>query len=168
MRRQITILAAALAMVLALDLVLAAALSALGQGGPLTGLARYFDHGRSVPGKIAVWNAHPGDRGNLLAAAWLPEMMADSAERFAADAPGRVARSYGMSFLNRMTDAAQAIDPALRVDAHAGPAAPPNFVYAAFLADRPNRRRGDVAVLGILSSSVAGMGSLSNRTWAFE
>lgn len=133
-------------------------------------LQRFFDYGRSVPGKLAQWEARPEMRGNLYEVAWLPEMMQRSAAeadlRPAADGP--MVHGYSMSFLNHILEAAEAARPALHVIKRAGPSAAPNFTYAAFLKDRPNRRAGDVAVLGILSSSVSAMGSFSNRTWVFE
>ena len=134
------------------------------------GLQAFFDHGRSVPGKIALWQAEPaGESGNLLGAAWLPPMMAQSRDHFLAGGEvGPVIRSYGMSFSQELLDAARQADPLLVVDGHAGPAAPPNFVHAAFLDDRANRNPGDIVVIGLLSSSVPGMAAFSNRTWAFE
>lgn len=133
-------------------------------------LARFFEYGRSVSGKLAQWEARPKMRGNLFEVAWLPEMTAHSAQEAAARpaADGPVVHAYSMSFVNHILEAAEAARPDLHVVRRAGPSASPNFTYAAFLKDRPNRRAGDVAVLGILSSAVSAMGSFSNRTWLFE
>jgi hypothetical protein len=117
-----------------------------------------------------MWEANPDVPGNLLRVAWLPEMMAESA-RTAAVRPvdsGPVLHAYSMSFVNHIMAAAQNARPGLRVETRAGPGAPPNFTYAAFLGDRPNRRPGDIVVLGVLSSSVSAMGSLTNATWVFQ
>ncbi len=132
-------------------------------------LVRFFDYGRSVPGKIAEWKTRADTPGNLLTAAWRPEMLTASAAKFRDEAEeARHLRIYGMSFVNHIADAAVARRPGLVLDSHSGPAAPPNFTYSMFLQDRPNRRAGDVAVLGVLSSSVAAMASFSNRVWSFE
>lgn len=146
-------------------------LAALVLAGPApTSLKTFFNYGRSVPGKIAQWKANPDLRGNLLNVSWLPDLMDLSAEQAAARPAGDepVVHTYGMSFVVRITDAAQKARPDLQLAHRGGPAAPPNFTYAAFLKDRENRRPDDVAVLGILSYSVGAMGSFSNRTWVFE
>lgn len=133
-------------------------------------LTNFFAYGRSVPGKITQWKAEPGTPGNLLKVAWLPEMIAASTET-AATRPvesGPVLHAYSMSFVNHIIKAAQNARRGLQVETRAGPNASPNFTYAAFLQDRRNRRAGDIAVLGILSSSVSAMGSFSNSTWVFE
>lgn len=149
----------------------------LDHGAP-QGLVRFFDYGRSVPGKLAQWRATPGAPGNLRDVAWRDAMMRESAAKFAAEPATPlirdplirhpVIRGYGMSFLGNILTAAQGLRPDLVVDLHAGPGAPANATYAMFLDDRPNRRAGDVVVLGILSDTLEGMFSLSNRTWVFE
>ncbi|MBK0329371.1 hypothetical protein I5535_19015 [Rhodobacteraceae bacterium F11138] len=138
--------------------------------GRMGSLVRYFDYGRSVPGKLAQWEADPDAPGSLYNVAWRQGAIAVSSAEFAAetDDTGPVIRSYGMSFVNHIMIAAQEQDPDLRVDRHSGPGAPPNFTYALFQEDRGNRRAGDVVVLGILSSSVPAMAALSNRSWTFE
>ncbi|MFZ3583344.1 hypothetical protein ACOI1H_14385 [Loktanella sp. DJP18] len=155
-----------LAALVAIDLCAALVLA----GPAPQGLRNFFEYGRSVPGKIAQWEADPDVPGNLLGVAWLPEMMAESA-RTAVDRQkndGPVLHAYSMSFVDRIVRGAQDARPGLRVEIRSGPGASPNFTYAAFLQDRSNRRPGDVAVLGILSSSVSAMGSLTNATWVFE
>lgn len=130
-------------------------------------LRRFFDYGTSVPGKIEQMKLQ--DTG-LLQSAWLDPLIKNSTERFRAEPVGGlpVMRVYGMSFADDIAKGAQTLRPDLVVDMHGGPNAPPNFAYEAFLRDRPNRRAGDYAVLGILSASVPAMNSYSNRTWAFE
>ncbi|MFC3060286.1 hypothetical protein [Paenirhodobacter populi] len=165
MMRQIKIVLATLAALVVLDVLVAAALTKAPGS-----LRSFFDYGRSVPGKLAQWEANPNVSGNLLNVAWLPEAIATAHDRFIAEPPdtGPVVRNYGMSFSNQMVAAAQAAEPALRASTIAGPGASPNFVYAAFLDDRANRRPGDVVLFGILSKSVPALGSFSNRVWAFE
>jgi hypothetical protein len=153
----------------ALDAGVAGLLGAMRVARGEGGLVRYFEYGRSVPGKLAHWIDRPEDPGNLFDVAWRPDILAASAEGFRREDPAvPVVRAYGMSFVGHVLDAAAAQAPGLPVDLHAGPEAPPNFTYALFLDDRANRRPGDAVVLGILSSAVPAMAALSNRSWAFE
>ncbi|GHD98543.1 hypothetical protein U879_08580 [Defluviimonas sp. 20V17] len=163
-------LIATIACLVLLDAMVAVVLALpRGRSGPVAKLAQFFDYGYSVPGKLTDWIARPGAPGNLFDVAWRQAMMRKSAERFAREDPHTPEiRGYSMSFVNHVLEAAKALDPGLVVDLHAGPAAPPNATFAMFLDDRANRRKGDVVVFGILSSSVPGMGALSNQTWMFE
>lgn len=165
MIRQIKVVVATLVALLVLDGLVALVL--LRAPAALT---TFFEYGRSAPGKIEQWRIHPGTPGNLREVSWRPEILSSSAEKFAAENPavGPVLRTYGMSFTYHLTNAARSIDPGLRVDEHAGPGAPPNFVHSVFLDDRANRRAGDVVLFGILSSGVPALASFSNRTWVFE
>lgn len=163
MVRQIKLVVATCVALVVLDLLVALLLLR----APAS-LTSFFDYGRSVPGKIDHWDRSPGTPGNLLEIAWRPGLMAQSAQQFAAGDPAPTLRSYGMSFTQQLVDAARRIDPGLRTDDHAGPGAPPNFVYSVFLDDRASRRAGDVVIFGILSSSVPALASFSNRTWVFE
>ena len=153
-----------------IDGMVAVALSALAdRPGPTVALVRYFDYGRSVPGKLREWAGDHDLPGNLFDVAWRTDILRDSTERFSSENPQTsYVRAYGMSFVDNIIKAAKAKEPNLQVDLHSGPGAPPNFTYALFLDDRQNRRPGDIAVFGILSSSVTGMAALSNRTWVFE
>lgn len=152
------------------DLIVAVTLRWAEENGKIGSLVRYFEYGRSVPGKLAKWEEHPNTPGNLFDVAWPSEILAASQTAFEAEdqSQGPVLRSYGMSFVNNIIREAQKMDPHLSWDSHGGPGAPPNFTYAVYLDDHDARRSGDIAVLGILSSSVAGMAALSNRTWVFE
>lgn len=154
----------------AIDTTVAISLGWAKKTGRLSGLVRYFDYGRSVPGKLANWQANPGTPGNLFDVGWRAAGVAQSTEAFAIEAtpPGIVVRSYGMSFVNNILRKAADADPTLTIDLHAGPAAPPNYTFAMFEDDAANRKPKEVVVLGILSSSVTAMAALSNRTWAFE
>lgn len=166
MKRAFTTLMWVLITLVALDVLIALLLS----GPAPDALKRYFDYGRSVPGKIAQWKARPDMPGNLLNVAWLPEMMQISNKRAALRPTTNepVLHAYGMSFVNDIMGAAQKARPDIQVELLSGPGAPPNFTYAAFMKDRPNRRKRDIVVLGILSSSVSAMGSFTNSTWVFE
>ena len=164
-----TLLATLICLVL-LDVAVAGLLTSLaGYGGPVAKLEGFFDYGRSVPGKLREWVVKPKLRGNLFDAGWRSDILRASAARFATEDPSTPeCRAYSMSFVNHIMRAAHKLDPGLQLDLHAGPAAPPNFTYALFLDDRPNRRPGDIVVFGILSSSVPALAALSNRTWMFE
>ena len=165
MRPALSVLLATLAALVLLDLAVAAALATVAPAG----LVRFFDYGRSVPGKIAEWAADPKAPYNLYDVAWRDDLVARSAQGFAAEDPAvPVVRGYGMSFSNRILTAARARRPGMALDLMAGPGASPNFAYALYLDDRANRRPGDIVVLGLLSYAVPGMAALSNRTWAFE
>ena len=164
MARQIRVILATMAMLVLLDLAVATILRTVAPPG----LVAFFDYGRSVPGKLARWQADPGAPGNLFGVSWRPDMLAASAAGFAAEDAAPVVRVYGMSFVDQILQAAQRQRPALRLDLHSGPQAPPNFTYAMALDDRPNRRAGDIVVLGILAEALPGLATLGNRSWAFE
>lgn len=169
MKRYLAVPAMILAFLVLIDLGVAALLGVARDRDMLGSLQRYFDYGRSIPGKLDRWIADPDQPENLFDVAWIPDTLARSERLFVSEdpVPGTL-RGYGMSFLAQMMTAAGKQDPTLRIDLHGGPAAPPNFAYAMFLEDRANRRPGDVVVLAILSSSLPGMASLSNRSWSFE
>lgn len=171
MRRTLTMAAAVIVALALLDLAVALLLSQARPGLPLARLAplaTYFEYGRSVPGKIARWKDDPDAPGNLLAVAWIPDIVADSTARFAEAPLGRTVRGYGMSFSNNILEQAAPLRPDLALDLHAGPGAPANFALALFEADRANRAPGDVVVLGVLASAVPALGALTNATWVFE
>lgn len=168
MRKTVSIFALTLVCLAMLDLAVAGLLGWAEARGRLSSVVQYFEYGRSVPGKHARWERNPSVRGNLSAVAWWDDILADSAEGFATAPDTSVVRVYGMSFSGNIMKAVKAAAPDITVDHHAGPAAPPNFTYALFQDDQPNRRPGDVVVLTLLSSSVPAMAALSNRTWSFE
>lgn len=170
MRKPLTVFALTLICLAALDGVVALALSEAEKRGKLGSLVRYFDYGRSVPGKLDQWQANPDMAGNLFDVAWRDQMLAASRAKFAAEPAdiGPVIRSYGMSFVDNVIGAAVAARPGLHWDPHSGPGAPPNFAYAMIEDDAENRRAGDIVVFGILSSSVPALAAFSNRSWAFE
>lgn len=170
MKKALTVFALTLVFLAVMDLLVALALSEAGERQKLGSLVRYFEYGRSVPGKLARWQANPDLRGNLFDVSWRDALLAASTEEFRTEAPdiGPVIRSYGMSFTDNILHAATKQDSSLVWDRHSGPGAPPNFAYAMIEDDAPNRRAGDVVVFGILASSVPAMAALSNRSWAFE
>ncbi|MEP5153688.1 hypothetical protein [Planktotalea sp.] len=170
MKKTFTMLVSILAMISLLDQSVMGLLSWAESNGKLGSLVRYFEYGRSVPGKLAKWEDNPDNLYNLYDLAWRGEIIDASTHSFDAEQenPRPVIRSYGMSFVDNILLAAKEDNPDLTLDMHSGPSAPPNFTFALFQDDIANRRDGDIAVFGILSSSVSGLAAMSNRTWAFE
>lgn len=169
MKRTLHLITMTLVALIVLDVCVAFTLTALKDRGRLGGLTNYFDLGRSVPTKLADWQKDPGQSANLFNVAWIDEILDRSKAGFASEPADRpVLRNYGMSFSNRLGQAAIGLNPSYSLDSHGGPAAPANHTYALFKADRKNRREGDVLMFGILSSSVPYITSMSNRSWAFE
>lgn len=170
MRKAFSICLLTLACLAALDVCVAAGLMWAEKTNRLGSLVRYFEYGRSVPGKLDRWHANPAAPGNLLNVAWRSDILATSETQFAAETQDTppVVRTYGMSFVNNIVLAAIELTPTITWDSHAGPSAPPNYTYSLFEDDHPNRRPGDIVVFGILSAGVPAMAALSNRTWVFE
>jgi len=152
MRRTLKMAFMTLLSLLVLDGLVAATLTWADRNGRLGSLVYFFEYGRSVPGKLARWEENP----NLVT---FQEEPADI---------GPVIRSYGMSFTLNIRNEALALRPDLIWEPHAGPAGPPNFTYALFEDDRANRREGDIAIFGVLSSVVPTMAAMSNQTRIFE
>lgn len=129
-------------------------------------LAQYFDFGRSIETKLdrlagaadslAAPVAHPG---------WLAP---DALDPDSSLAPGqRRMTVFGQSFSYAIGESAAAAEPGLRFRARGGPSSPPSHLYAMWLVDR-RRVHSDVAVLGVLASSVRGMDATTAATWMFE
>lgn len=170
MKKSFTMLFFTLLLLAFLDVGVAGILVWADAHGKLGSLVRYFEYGRSVPGKLAQWEIKPDMPGNLYDIAWRSGMVSASSAKFAKDhtTSGPIVRSYGMSFVNHILESAQEVEPELKVDRHGGPGAPPNYTYALFLDDAQSRQPGDVVVFGILSSAIPALAALSSRTWAFE
>lgn len=170
MKKSLSMIGLIVLLLVGLDIGVASVLTWADERGKLGSLVRYFEYGRSVPGKLARWETSPDSPGNLYDVAWRAASVSDSNVRFRENqaVSGPVVRSYGMSFVNNILKQAQEVELDLALDLHGGPGAPPNFTYALFFDDAQNRRPGDFAVFGILSSAVPALAALSNRTWAFE
>jgi hypothetical protein len=132
-------------------------------------MARYFDYGRSIGGKLdRVLGATADKAGPLANVGWLTPEILDSPDLPSRPSPGkRLVAFYGMSFTNKIAEAMVLQDPNLEARMVAAPAAPPSYTYAAYQADR-NHQKADVVVLGILSQSIAAMNSTNGATWMFE
>jgi hypothetical protein len=128
----------------------------------------YFDHGRSIEGKIRRM-VGPTDETSapVVEAGWLDRMVhrPDVPDK-PKQALGLLVTVYGMSFTNQMCDAMAELDPTLTLRRFAGPASPPSHSYTAYMLDRGGR--SDVVVIGILASSVIGLATNNYMTWRFE
>lgn len=130
---------------------------------------RYFDYGRSIVGKLErMVPQNAEDSPSILEAGWIdPESETWQA---APTSPGvgddLLVSVYGMSFANQAGRALAEVDGNITVRLIAGPGAPPNHSFAAYMADTAGRD-ADVAILGILASSVQRMRSISGMNWTY-
>jgi hypothetical protein len=133
-------------------------------------LKLYFEYGRSVEGKLARMIG-PTDElsGPVAQAGWLdPEMWKKlNIPTNRAAGEDLLVAIYGMSFSNYMGEAMKEIDAKIGLRLIAGPSAPPNYAFAAYNLDR-GKHQADVAILGILASSVKALRTISGLTWNFE
>lgn len=131
-------------------------------------LGRYFEYGRSVEGKLArAMGTDPNKAGQILSAGWItPENLQKLPAQPQAQGDLLMA-VYGQSFAMHAANAAATMDGHVTLRGVGGPAAPPSHAYAAYKADAP-LRKADVVVLGLLSSSIVDMGSMSGLIWHFE
>lgn len=138
----------------------------------MSGAAAYLDYGRSIEGKLRRNLADSDENAQPVSSAgWI----ANECRR---DIPlpeqGLTAVSFfGMSFSNDIAKALEEGDERYVSVRFAGPGAPPNHSYACFMAQLAHSAAhgGDpskIVVLGILSSSVDGMLSMTGATTGFE
>ncbi|MBC7957060.1 MAG: hypothetical protein H7Y33_14465 [Cytophagales bacterium] len=130
-------------------------------------LGRYFEYGRSVEGKLARAVANPKKDGQILGAGWTTPETLQIPPAQPKSGTDLLVAVYGQSFSMHAANAAAASDGRLTVRGVGGPAAPPSHSYHAYKADTPYRKT-DVVVFGLLSSSIADMGSMSGLMWHFE
>ncbi len=131
-------------------------------------LERYFEYGRSVEGKLPRIVGPTDETTQPVAAAgWLNPDDWKEQPTTAASEDGVLLAVYGMSFGADLGEWLCAHDERLTMRFIGGPAAPPNFVYAAYTMDR-GRHEADVAVLAIMASSLRGMMTLTGMTVNFE
>ena len=128
----------------------------------------YFDYGRSIEGKVSRQMGKTDDTTAPIArAGWLDSHLGE--HEAVQPAPGKnlLVAIYGMSFAEHVGQAMTKLDPNITLRIVAGPSAPPNFSFAAYEADR-GHHQANVAILGILASSVKGMGAMTGMTWGAE
>ena len=133
-------------------------------------LVRYFNHGRSTVGKLErSVGATPEESAPIVPAGWLDLEAWDRSKATALEEGHDLFLTvYGMSFAEHVCDAAASADGAITVRKVTGPAASPNHSYRAFELDETGKNSSDVAVFGILASSLNRMRSLSGMTWTPE
>ena len=131
-------------------------------------LERYFDYGRSVEGKLNRMIKTEASKSNsLLLAGWIDPKSWQERPLSPEGDDDLLVAVYGMSFSNHASEALAEIDGKITLRLIPGPAAPPNHSFAAYMADTEGRT-ADVAIFGILASSVQRMRSLSGMNWTYE
>jgi hypothetical protein len=131
-------------------------------------LERYFEYGRSVEGKLPRI-VGPTDETTLpvAAAGWLNPDDWNQQPTAPDDEEGILLAVYGMSFAADLGEWLCAHDERISMRFVGGPAAPPNFVYAAYTLDR-DHHEAQAAVFAIMASSLRGMNTLTGMTVNFE
>ena len=128
----------------------------------------YFDYGRSIEGKVSRQMGATDDTTAPIArAGWLDARMGEGEAVRPEAGKTLLVAIYGMSFAEHVGQSMAKLDPNITLRIIGGPSAPPNFSFAAYEADR-GHHQADVAILGILASSVKGMGAMTGMTWGAE
>lgn len=134
---------------------------------PPAPLAQYFNFGASIESKM---RRMVRDEDSLSApvaqAGWMEPYGAGDLHR-AARPGGRLVSVYGQSFTFQLAEPMARMDSSLTLRTRGGPASPPSHGFALWRADR-ERLHADVAILGVLASSVRGMDAACASTWQFE
>jgi hypothetical protein len=133
---------------------------------PQGALTRYFHYGLSTQAKLDHSVGGAGEPPTaIVQAGWIPtELKPPEAEW--ARAPFRYV-VYGMSFTNEICKQLAQVDPAAATLRRAGPAAPLSHSYAMFERD-PQRAEAQAVVVGVLSSSLAYLQSMTGLGWTPE
>ena len=133
---------------------------------PSGSLEKYFNYGLSTESKLDRTVGESGsESAAIIRAGWIPTELYGPDENWQ-DAPHRVI-FYGMSFTNRAADHLAKLMPTASICTRAGPGAPFNHSYAMFQSD-PYRDQADTVVIGILSSSLPYMQTISGISYSFE
>lgn len=129
-------------------------------------LAQYFDFGTSTEAKlrrmVAQDDAHAAP---VVSAGWLEPRDWPADDAPAAGRP--LVTVYGQSFTYAIGESLGAIEPTWVFRARGGPAAPVSHLVALHDVDR-RRVASDVAILGVLASSLRGVDATTGATWMFE
>lgn len=129
---------------------------------------RYFDYGRSIEGKISrMVNDTVDSSDPIVAAGWIDPQAWRSLPSAPKDANDLLFAYYGMSFAGDISEALTELNDDITLRGIVGPSAPPNHSYAAYMADEAGRN-ADVVMIGVLTSSVQRMRSLSGTSWSYE
>jgi hypothetical protein len=127
-------------------------------------MAYYLGYGRSLEGKFRDI-VRDGDSTctPFARAGWL-----EPAQPVTSPGPGRRrVVAYGQSFTFQVTAGLSELDSTFVVDRRGGPSSPPSHLYALWQAT-PRRTNADIAVFGVLASSLRGMNASTGATWQFE
>jgi hypothetical protein len=134
---------------------------------PPATLAQYFDFGSSIESKMRrMVRDEDSTSAPVAQAGWLEPFGAGDS-RAAARPGGRLVSVYGQSFTFQLAEPMARMDSSLTLRTRGGPSSPPSHGYALWLEDR-SRLHADVAILGVLASSVRGMDAACASTWQFE
>jgi hypothetical protein len=140
--------------------------SAPASGNP-SALYRYFEYGRSVEGKLRRTITDPKGAGLIHAAGWIEAEKLKALPDRPSEGADRLVAVYGQSFAFNAAKEVARQDGRITLRLVGGPSAPPNHSFAAYQSDTA-RQRADVVVVGVLSSSIGRMGSLSGLIPGFE
>lgn len=133
-------------------------------------LNTYFEYGRSIEGKLTRLVGPTNESSSPLAqAGWLDPEKWEQENLPTQRKPSEdlLIAIYGQSFAFNVGQAMHEIDHKLGFRMIGGPAAPPNYAFAAYHLDR-GHHDADVVILGLLASSVKALRTLNGTTWQFE
>ncbi len=136
--------------------------------GGQSSLARYFEYGRSLEGKLARVMGPDGQRPDpIISAGWL-DPQAWRALPARVDRPEqKFVAVYGQSFVFRVADHAAKRSPSWVVRKVGAPAAPLSHAHAAYQLDT-ERQKADVVIVGILASALDKTSRMSGLGYTFE
>lgn len=126
--------------------------------------AYYFDYGRSLEAKFReIVRDH-----DTLSAPFAREGWLEPPQPVEAPGPGRRrVLALGQSFTYQVMTGLMDLDSTLAVDRRGGPSSPPSHLYALWQGT-PRDVRPDIAIFGVLASSLRGMNASTAATWQFE
>ena len=127
-------------------------------------MAYYLGYGRSLEGKLRdIVRDRDSTCTPFARAGWL-----EPALPVTAPGPGRRRIvAYGQSFTFQVMAGLTELDSTYAVDRRGGPSSPPSHLYALWQAT-PRPVKPDIAVFGVLASSLRGMNASTGATWQFE
>jgi hypothetical protein len=169
-RRVATVFVSTALILFSLDYLLGRALYSLqNRNAGLQSLARYFDYGRSIEGKLekTIGLKH-NQTDQVVKAGWLSTKDWSDRPSQPAQSGGKIVAVYGQSFAFNASREMQRQLPGITLRLIGGPAAPLSHSYAAFEADQPLRGKVDAVIVGVLASSISKMGKISMVSSTFE
>jgi hypothetical protein len=125
--------------------------------------ALYFDYGRSMEGRLRrATRSDPEQTAPITLSGWYEPLPAVA--RQAKAGAGPTVHFYGMSHAVRLADALQETSDVLTARSVGAPGATGNWAFGAFRRDQ-DRRKGDVAVLALMSTTLPMITTMSPMTW---